>query len=253
MDSFHRCGVAFLFQSNSTRREDALYIFSPQRVPAHHRGIRQDPPNGVGAARSRPFLEAVAKQGRVSLIAPYPDARGFEDVFVDLLENGRLYPPMDESGVCMLRYLRPSPAALTRCPRTVTYVIGCPLGYRPRDFWYIMRLIRKKAPSHAFAAQLPGDIQFASTVVSYLQVCNDTGAIRPDAAATFYMESDGRPRSNEVKGILIYRPHFSEESKPPRLIRSGAYGKWTSRPPSFLFPYSISAPWLVGKESTYPR
>ena len=236
MDSVHRCGVAFLFKSNAMRRKDVFYIFFSNGYLRITGRIRQDFPKGVGAAWSRPFLQAVAKQGRGSLFTPYPAARGFEDAFVGLLENGRLYLAMDGSGVCMSRYLRPSPAALDRCPGSVTYVIGGPLGYRPHDFCDIMRLIQKKAPSHAFAVQLPGDIQFASTVVSYLQVCNDTGTLRPDAAANFYMERDGSPDGNEVKWISKYRPRFSGERTPPRPICMCTYGKWTSGPPRFLFP-----------------
>ena len=222
-DSAHRCGVAFLAQCNSAGRKDAFYISPPTGTCASHGGVRQGPAEGVGASWSRPFLEEVAKRGRWFLATPYPPARVFGDVFPDLLGNSRLYLSMGESGVCISRYLRPSPAALNRCPRTVTYFIGDPLGYSPQKFGDIMRLIRKKSPSHACAVQLPGDIKFASTVVYYLQVCNDTGAIRPDAAASFYMESDGSSRRNEVKGILIYRPHLSTEGQPPRLIRRGAY------------------------------
>ena len=180
-----RRGVAFLFQSNSARREDAFYIFPANGKLRVAGGIHEDPP--MASAQHGRGLSW--RQSRSSGARPYShrntNARGFADVFSDLLGGGRLYLSLDVSGVCMSRYLIPSPSAPTRCPGTVTYVIGGHRGYAPRKFGDTTCLNRQRAPSHSCAIQIPGDIQFASTAVSYLQLCNDTGAIRTDAAATF--------------------------------------------------------------------
>lgn len=205
MDSVHRCAVAFLFRSYGTRADAVMHVLFSDGALRLTGKIRQDFPKGRGAAWAGPFLTAVRKQGAGASFARYRPGESMASTLQRLVRPGSVCLALDSEGTQMQTRAAPSEECLGRCPTSVTFVVGGPRGYQPSNFAAVSGYLRDAAGRNFCALSLPGPQQFASSVISYLQISNETNALRPAVAQTFYQRPQEGARTERVKFEWVAR------------------------------------------------
>ena len=198
MDSVHRCAVAFLFRSHGTREDALMHVLFSDGVLQLTGKIRKDFPKGQSAAWAGPFLTAVRRLGAGATFTRYRDGESVLSTLQRLVRPGSVCLALDSDGEEMEMRTAASHSSMDLCPKAVTFVVGGPRGYQPNTFGAVAASLRDVAGRDFCAVSLPGPQQFASSVISFLQISNDTNTLRPAVAQTFYRQPDERAEAEQV-------------------------------------------------------
>ena len=92
----------------------------------------------------------------------------------------------------------PPHASLEIFPTAVTLVVGGPRGYQPSTFGAASASIRDVAGRNFCALSLPGPQQFSASAISFLQISDETNALRTAVAQSFYHQPEERVDVEQV-------------------------------------------------------
>ena len=184
MDAVHRCAVAYLWKSHSVRRDAVMHVFFRDGVLRLTSQVRSAFPPRTAAPWSRPFLEAINSSNSGASFERY-GAGGCSEAIRRRASQDSAPILLDASGLQLhIRSALPGDD-LSRVPRRFCYVVGGPRGFAPFSSENVASFIERDGGPKVCAVSLRGGVQFSSAVIAFLQVCNESGQLRP-SLARFY-------------------------------------------------------------------
>ena len=106
--------------------------------------------------------------------------------FRQLDEPGRLYLVLGDKGRRILTRETCGPIAMSKCPSSVTMVLGGALGYAPNTADSIADMLRAAGAHHTHTLAIGVRRQYASSIVACLRSMGDDGHMGNACALTFY-------------------------------------------------------------------
>ena len=143
-------------------------------------------PKSKRATQASSFVETAGRLADGASLRPYSPVDSLGAFFRQLDGQGLLYLVPGDKGRRLLTRETCGPLAMSKCPSSVTMVLGGTLGYAPHTADSIADILRAAGAHHTHTLAIGVRQQHASSIVAYLRSMGDDGHLGNACALTFY-------------------------------------------------------------------
>ena len=161
-----------------------MYVFFQDGVMRLTSAVRSAFPKGSSAPWVIPFLEALVSGHGGGSFERYSSG-GPLDCLRRKVDPDAAVLLLDAQGAPLELRSALQGEDLSSVPTKVCFVVGGPRGFAPYQADVVSSRISEKHGPKVTSASLRGGVQFASSVVSFLQVSNENGQLRPALSGSY--------------------------------------------------------------------